>query len=202
MKLTRERIVEAGLVTFAEHGYQGLSMRQVAERLGVHAGSLYYHVRNKDALLALLADRVAARAYDAGERALADLPPGADWVDRVEAQAVALRLTLREHAGGPLLLAGSPSMLSPGALSLMERLLATLRDAGVPDRDRPVAADVLMSHVTGFVLQEQAKPEIPPSAHADMAALAARFPLTFAAGAHDTDELFTRSIRLLCAKLI
>src|SRR4051794_19346092 len=147
MKLTRERIVEAGLLVFAERGYAGLSMRLVAERLGVHAGSLYYHVRNKEALLALLADRVAARAYEAGERALADLPPGTDWVARVEAQALALRVTLREHAGGPLLLAGSPSMLSTGALSLMERLLGTLSDAGVPEAERPVAADVLMSYV-------------------------------------------------------
>jgi TetR/AcrR family tetracycline transcriptional repressor len=200
VKLTQERIVEAGLITFAEQGYAGLSMRQVAERLGVHAGSLYYHVRNKEALLALLADRLAVRAYQAGEEALAELPTDADWAARVEAQASALRRTLRAHAGGPLLLASSPAMLSPGALSLMERLLATLRDGGMPEAESAVAADVLMSYVTGFVLQEQAEPEVTPPADADLAALATRFPLTFAAGsAAVADEMFNRGIRRLCA---
>jgi AcrR family transcriptional regulator len=201
VKLTKERIIEAGLVTFAEHGYAGLSMRQVADRLGVHAGSLYYHVRNKEALLALLADRVAARAYDAGEAALAALDADAGWVARVEAQADALRRTLREHEGGPLLLAGSPSMLSPGGLSLMERLLGTLRDGGVPEPDRTIMADVLLSYVTGFVLQEQAESQATLPADADLAGLAVRFPLTFgSAKAHAPDEMFTRSVRLLCAR--
>ncbi|BCJ39569.1 hypothetical protein GCM10010168_92520 [Actinoplanes ianthinogenes] len=200
MKLTKERIVEAGMITFAEHGYAGLSMRQVAERLDVHAGSLYYHVRNKDALLALLADRLAGRAFEAGEKALAELPPSAGWADRVEAQATALRHTLRAHAGGPLLLAGSPAMLSPQALALMERLLATLRDGGVPEADRQVLGDVVLSYVTGFVLQEQAEPETARPADVDYAALAARFPLLFATLPPDSDEMFRRGVRQICER--
>ncbi|AEV84468.1 Tetracycline repressor protein class H [Actinoplanes sp. SE50] len=200
MKLTRERIVEAGMLTFAEHGYAGLSMRQVAERLDVHAGSLYYHVRNKEALLVLLADRLASRAFEAGEKALAELPESAGWADRVEAQAGALRQTLRAHAGGPLLLAGSPAMLSAQALALMERLLATLRDGGVPEADRTVLADVVLSYVTGFVLQEQAEPETAPPGDVDHAALTARFPLLFAAPPGSSDEMFHRGIRQICAR--
>ncbi|MYR87253.1 TetR family transcriptional regulator, partial [Streptomyces sp. SID685] len=42
MKLTKERIVDAGMAVFSEVGYQNLSMRQVADRLDAHAGSLYY----------------------------------------------------------------------------------------------------------------------------------------------------------------
>ncbi|MFI1993473.1 TetR/AcrR family transcriptional regulator [Actinoplanes sp. NPDC020271] len=198
MKLTKERIVEAGMITFAEHGYAGLSMRQVAERLDVHAGSLYYHVRNKEALLALLADRLASQAFEAGEKALTELPSAAGWIDRVEAQASALRHTLRKHAGGPLLLAGSPAMLSPQALALMERLLATLRDGGVPEEDRVVLADVVLSYVTGFVLQEQAEPETAPPTDVDPAALAARFPMLFARPPQGPDEMFRRGVRRIC----
>jgi TetR/AcrR family tetracycline transcriptional repressor len=202
VKLTKERIIDAGMVTFAEHGYAGLSMRQVAERLDVHAGSLYYHVRNKEALLALLADRVAAQAFEAGEKALAVLGSEAGWVARVEAQANALRETLREHEGGPLLLAGSPSMLSPGSLALMERLLTTLRDGGVPDSERSIVADLLLSYITGFVLQEQAEPQTTLPADADLASLAASFPLTFSvAQSHTSDEMFARSIRRLCDQM-
>ncbi|MFI9045960.1 TetR/AcrR family transcriptional regulator [Streptomyces sp. NPDC053427] len=200
MKLTKERIVDAGMAAFAEVGFHGLSMRQVAERLGVHAGSLYYHVRGKDELLGLMADRVCRQAYDAGTAALAALPPEATWQDEVEAQAEALRRSIQQHSGGAMLLADSPGMLSPGALSLMERLLQTLLNAGVPDAHCGIAADTLLSHITGFVLQERSSspaPAVTAEVHAD---LRARFPLVIERMPRlSQDEKFQRSIRLLCA---
>ncbi|MET8853473.1 TetR/AcrR family transcriptional regulator [Amycolatopsis sp. NPDC004625] len=200
MKLTPARIVEASMVVFHEVGAAGLSMRRVADRLGVHAGSLYYHVRDKNALLCLMADRVAQQAYDDGTTALDSLPPEAGWQEQVVAQAEALRHTLLRHPGGAALLAGSPRTLSPAALGLMERLLRTLSHAGVPATHRSVAADAVLSHVTGFVLQEQSEPGVPDPREEDVAALAARFPLTFAeAGAGDQDEKFRRAVRFLCA---
>ncbi|MEV7503134.1 TetR/AcrR family transcriptional regulator [Streptomyces sp. NPDC093018] len=201
MKLTKERIVDAGMAVFAEVGYQNLSMRQVADRLDAHAGSLYYHVRGKEELLALMADRVCRRAYDAGTAALAALPSAAVWQDRVEAQATALRAEIKEHAGGAQLLAESPGMLSTGAFSLMERLLCTLLDGGLPAGHCGIAADTLLSHVTGFVLQEQNQPTAPPAVTADLYAdLCERFPLVMGdlIPRPGADEKFTRSIRLLC----
>ncbi|MER7752664.1 TetR/AcrR family transcriptional regulator [Kitasatospora sp. NPDC097643] len=202
MKLTKERIVDAGMTVFAEVGYHNLSMRQVAERLDAHAGSLYYHVRGKEELLALMADRVCRRAYDTGTAALADLPPEATWQDRVEAQATALRRSILPHPGGAQLLAESPGVLSPGGLSLMERLLRTLLDAGVPAAHCGIAADTLLSHVTGFVLQEQNQPAAPPPVTAERyAELCEQFPLIMGPllPRLDQDEKFRRSVRLLCA---
>ncbi|MFK0192479.1 TetR/AcrR family transcriptional regulator [Kitasatospora sp. NPDC090308] len=202
MKLTKERIVDAGMAVFAEVGYQNLSMRQVADRLDAHAGSLYYHVRGKEELLALMADRVCRSAYDAGSAALAALPPAADWQDRVATQATALRLSIKQHPGGAQLLAESPGTLSTGALALMERLLRTLLDAGLPADHCAVCADTLLSHVTGFVLQEQNQPAAPPSVTAERyAELRERFPLLMGPSMPrlGQDEKFTRSVRLLCA---
>ncbi|WNI23509.1 TetR/AcrR family transcriptional regulator C-terminal domain-containing protein [Streptomyces sp. ITFR-16] len=201
MKLTKERIVDAGMAVFAEVGYQNLSMRQVADRLDTHAGSLYYHVRGKDELLNLMADQVCRRAYDAGTEALAALPPAAPWQDHIAAQAAALRLSIKQHPGGAQLLAESPGTLSTGALSLMERLLRTLLDAGLPADHCAVAADTLLSHVTGFVLQEQNQPATPPAVTAERyAELCERFPLLMSPSTPrlSQDEKFTRSIRLLC----
>ncbi|KAA2261067.1 TetR/AcrR family transcriptional regulator [Solihabitans fulvus] len=200
MKLTAERIIDAGMEIFAEGGYHALSMRQVAERLDAQAGSLYYHVKNKNALLQLMADRVARQAYDAGTAALAALPDPRDWRARLEAQASSLRRSIQPHPGAALLLAHSPTVLSVGALSLMERLLLTLSDAGVPDEDRGIAADTILSHVTGFVLQEQSESVTPTVSAKEAAELYRRFPRTIAAGlAFDADEKFARSVRLLCA---
>ncbi|OIK28402.1 TetR/AcrR family transcriptional regulator [Streptomyces malaysiense] len=201
MKLTKERIVDAGMAVFAEAGYQNLSMRQVADRLDAHAGSLYYHVRGKEELLALMADRVCHRAYDAGTDALAALPPAATWQDRVEAQVTALRAEIKRHPGGAQLLAESPGVLSTGAFSLMERLLRTLLDGGLPAAHCGIAADSLLSHVTGFVLQEQNGPAAPPAVTAGRyAELRERFPLVMGdlIPRLSQDEKFTRSIRLLC----
>ncbi|MFE7527155.1 TetR/AcrR family transcriptional regulator [Kitasatospora sp. NPDC057542] len=201
MKLTKERIVDAGMAVFAEVGYQNLSMRQVADRLDAHAGSLYYHVRGKDELLALMADRICRRAYDAGTEALDALPPTATWQDRIEAQATTLRLGIKQHPGGAQLLAESPGMLSVGALSLMERLLRTLLDAGLPADQCGIAADTLLSHVTGFVLQEQNQPAAPPTVTAELyTELREQFPLVIGEliPRLSQDEKFTRSIRLLC----
>ncbi|WP_371933780.1 TetR/AcrR family transcriptional regulator C-terminal domain-containing protein [Streptomyces castrisilvae] len=78
------------------------------------------------------------------------------------AQATALRLSIKQHPGGAQLLAESPGTLSTGALSLMERLLRTLLDAGLPAGHCAIAADTLLSHITGFVLQEQNQPAAPP----------------------------------------
>ncbi|MEV4117016.1 TetR family transcriptional regulator [Nonomuraea sp. NPDC049695] len=199
MKLNKERIVDAGMATFAEVGYHGLSMRQVAERLGAHAGSLYYHVRNKNELLAMMADRVCRQAYDAGTAALAALPSPSTWQDEIEAQVTALRGSIRQHPGGAILLADSPGMLSPGALSLLERLLRTLAAAGVPAEHRLIAADTLLSHVTGFVLQEQGTSQTPAITPATYADLRERFPHVFEeTPLPGQDEKFRRSIRLLC----
>ncbi|MFC7862526.1 TetR/AcrR family transcriptional regulator [Streptomyces murinus] len=202
MKLTKERIVDAGMAVFAEVGYQNLSMRQVADRLDAHAGSLYYHVRGKEELLALMADRVCRRAYDAGTAALTALPSATTWQDRVEAQATALRAQVKEHPGGAQLLAESPGMLSTGAFSLMERLLRTLLDGGLPAAHCGIAADTLLSHVTGFVLQEQNQPTAPPAVTAELYAdLCERFPLLMGdlIPRLSDDEKFSRSVRLLCA---
>ncbi|MFJ6777201.1 TetR/AcrR family transcriptional regulator C-terminal domain-containing protein, partial [Kitasatospora sp. NPDC091257] len=130
------------------------------------------------------------------------LPPTATWQDRTQAQATALRLSIKQHPGGAQLLAESPGMLSTGALSLMERLLRTLLDAGLPAEHCAIAADTLLSHVTGFVLQEQNQPATPPPVTAELyTELRERFPLLMdpSMPRHSQDEKFARSVRLLCA---
>lgn len=199
MKLTVERIVEAGLAVFADTGYHGLSMRQVADRLDAQAGSLYHHVASKGELLQLMADRLAGQAYDAGAAAIEALPADAGWPARIEAQVVALRQVLSRNPGGAMLFAGSPKVLSAGALSLMERMLTTLAEAGVPQEHRGVAADTLFSHAAGYVLQEQIEAPAGPVTQEGAEALTERFPMTFAAASeHDDDEQFVRSVRLIC----
>ena len=48
---TKERILETSLALFAQRGYSGVSMRDIAEQLGVTKGALYKHYDSKQAIL-------------------------------------------------------------------------------------------------------------------------------------------------------
>jgi len=51
---TRSRILDAALDVFSEHGFEGSTLQQVADRLGFTKAALYYHFRSKDDILGAL----------------------------------------------------------------------------------------------------------------------------------------------------
>lgn len=55
----RQAILDAASALFLEHGYQGFSLRQVAEQIGYSPGTLYLYFEDKDAiLLAIMSEGV------------------------------------------------------------------------------------------------------------------------------------------------
>lgn len=79
-------LVSVAIDVLEQYGLPDLSMRRVAARLGVQPSALYWHVRDKQSLLALVTDRV----LDAVELD-APLP---DWRAEVRARAVTLHTAL------------------------------------------------------------------------------------------------------------
>ncbi len=63
---TKERILDAALDLFTEKGFDGTSLREIAERLGVTKAALYYHFASKDDILMAL----HMRLHDFGKEAL------------------------------------------------------------------------------------------------------------------------------------
>ena len=59
-RLDRSQIVQAALDLLDAVGFDGLTMRSLAKKLGVKAASLYWHVHDKQDLLSLLADEICA----------------------------------------------------------------------------------------------------------------------------------------------
>jgi AcrR family transcriptional regulator len=53
---TREQIRTLALELFAERGYDGTSLREIAERLGITKAAVYYHFKTKEEILASLID--------------------------------------------------------------------------------------------------------------------------------------------------
>ncbi len=62
-----QRVLHAALELFAEHGFEGTSLQQIADRMGVTKAAVYYHFRTKDDLLAAL----VGPAYDELESLIA-----------------------------------------------------------------------------------------------------------------------------------
>lgn len=141
---TRERILDAALVSFADRGYEATSLDVLAAGLGVRKQTILYHFGTKDALLEAVIDASAADLADALERALAKAGPG---FQRVEAL---VKTTFRLAARRPELLGllREVSRLGPPATTrlmdaldpLIERARAFLEaemDAGNMRRQDP-----------------------------------------------------------------
>ena len=58
---TKERILEAALTLFAENGYDGTSVEQIATEVGIKAPSLYKHYKGKEDILNALIDSAEVR---------------------------------------------------------------------------------------------------------------------------------------------
>ena len=58
---TKERILDAALSLFAENGYKGTSVEQIANIVGIKAPSLYKHYKGKEDILNALLDSAEAR---------------------------------------------------------------------------------------------------------------------------------------------
>jgi AcrR family transcriptional regulator len=69
--LSRATVIDTACELFAERGYRGTSMKDVAETLGVRASSLYNHVTSKQDMLFAIMDKAMDRALNAQEEALA-----------------------------------------------------------------------------------------------------------------------------------
>jgi AcrR family transcriptional regulator len=68
--VSRDSLLEAACLLFAEHGYQATSMKDIASALGVRAPSLYNHVAGKQDILLAIMDKAMDRAIDALAAAL------------------------------------------------------------------------------------------------------------------------------------
>jgi AcrR family transcriptional regulator len=86
MSARREELTRIAARLFAERGYQGTSLADLAEALGVQKPSLYHHIASKEDLLW----EVACEGAEAFHAALDGVPANAPTTERI-------RLALRAH---------------------------------------------------------------------------------------------------------
>jgi TetR/AcrR family transcriptional regulator, tetracycline repressor protein len=144
--LDQRQIVQAALALLDEVGFDGLSMRSLAKKLGIQAASLYWHVRGKQDLLSLLAEEICAPMHEPDRT----LP----WRNQLEGLANEYRRVLLAHRDAARVLASSGGPSGPRRLRLTEIGLRTLLGAGFSHREAAYAGLLLNDFVIMSVLEE------------------------------------------------
>src|SRR5947209_627524 len=147
--LNREQVLRAAINLANQSGLESLSMRKLAQGLGVEAMSLYNHVANKDDLLDGMVDVVFTEI---------GLPPtGVDWKPAMRQRAISAREVLARYSWAIGVLE-SRSQPGPATLRHHDAVLGCLREAGFSIAMAAHAYSVLDSYIYGFTLNEQALP--------------------------------------------
>lgn len=194
--ISRELIVQAALDLLDEEGIDGVTARALAQRLGVRAPALYWHMSNKQEILdemgTEIARRVAAR--------LEDLPPGLGWRERLAAYAGSLRSEYLAHRDGGRTFSAA-RITDPAVVRAQEGHLRSAIDAGLALEHAAAAAQTLTAFVVGFVIGEQERggpePYLLTERDAGVGAVA---PLVKQAGrqlVRDSDDLFEEGLDLV-----
>ncbi|MEY9845008.1 AcrR family transcriptional regulator [Streptacidiphilus sp. BW17] len=143
--LTRERIAAAALDVVDELGADGLTMRALAERLGVKAASLYNHVESKEALVDAVSQLVNE---EIDHTPLAD----PDWRAGLAGYAHGYRAVFLRHPNTIALLARR-RVEADRALRGYDALLGALGRAGLDPADAAETAAALDYLVLGSALE-------------------------------------------------
>lgn len=143
----REEILDAALAIADERGLEAVSMRTLAERVGVTPMALYRHVEDKAALLDGMAGRLLAALVPAGDTA--EQP----WDVRLTALAHACRAVTQRHPWAAHLLFSRPAV-TPDAVRAVDIIYTALLDAGVPEPAVPRLERLVSTFVIGFAASE------------------------------------------------
>ncbi len=144
--LNKERILNQALLLADTGGIESLSMRKLADALGVKAMSLYNHFANKDEILDGLVECVVA------EIEVPSLPPE-KWKSALIVRANSAHTALLAHPWATQAIV-SRMNIGPNILGYIDKTLGCLLNAGFSVEMADHAWNAMDSHIYGFTLQE------------------------------------------------
>lgn len=144
-RLNRAKVLRAAVELADEGGFEALTMRRLADRLGVVPMALYKHVADKRELLDGMVDLVFAEV---------EVPVDVDWQTAMRLRAASMRQALLRHPWA----VGRMETGTPGPANLHHHnavMRCLRRDAGFPFRMAVHAYNLMDAYVYGFALQEK-----------------------------------------------
>jgi AcrR family transcriptional regulator len=128
LPLTRDRVLAAAMDLADEDGIDALTMRRLADQLGVEAMSIYHHLPNKGAILDGLAEQVFLEI----ETAVGgfDVPdPGTPWVTTVRPRILGARRVMLRHRWVPGVME-SRGVMTPTMARYVDAIVGAMHAGG------------------------------------------------------------------------
>ncbi|MBV2155376.1 TetR/AcrR family transcriptional regulator C-terminal domain-containing protein [Kitasatospora sp. SUK 42] len=148
-KLDRAQVVDTALRLLNEVGLDGLTLRAIATELDVKAPALYWHFKDKQALLDEMATEIMRRMTAEAP------PPAGDWRQEYLATMRTLRAHLLRYRDGARVYSGArftDTSYAPG----LDAALRVLIGAGFSPAAAARAWQTAYSYTIGYVVEEQA----------------------------------------------
>ncbi|WP_113699129.1 TetR/AcrR family transcriptional regulator C-terminal domain-containing protein [Nonomuraea lactucae] len=144
--LSREQIIDAALAFVDERGLDALTMRALAQELGVYPTALYWHVGTKAQLLSAVSARIFEEVALPGAGEL----PWDAWLAMMARQC---RAAIHRHPNlAPIV--GSHLVVTTTAIPLVERVIVVLEGAGLAGEELLHVYNSLIGFVLGWVTLE------------------------------------------------
>jgi TetR/AcrR family tetracycline transcriptional repressor len=148
LRLNSNQVVAEARRIAAEQGVQSVTMRRLADALGVMPNALYTYFPDKGAILDAVLDDLLGDVKRPGRRS--------SWRDALASLMGSYRRLLLTQSGLIALTVSRP-MYGPNALRLREDMLTLLREGHLDDADAVSAFLALFAYTTGFVAFETAR---------------------------------------------
>ncbi len=148
--LSRDDIAAAALRIADEEGFEAVSMRRVARELGAGTMTLYHYVRNKDELVAVMADRMMAEVVVEGE-----LPES--WRDAISQIARNSRDAFIRHPWAITHMFNTGG--GPSSMRHFDQSLEAVAATGLPPQERLQLVLMVDDFVFGWVMREVSSSE-------------------------------------------
>jgi AcrR family transcriptional regulator len=145
-RLTRQKIAAVALAIADREGFEAVSMRRVARELKAGTMSLYYYVKSKDDLIAVMDDALM------GEALLPSLPKG--WQRAMLAIAKRTHAIFIRHPWALVAMLSAPPGIN--AMRHMEQCLEALAETSMTEKQKITLLAMVDDFVFGHALREAA----------------------------------------------
>jgi AcrR family transcriptional regulator len=143
-RYTREQIGDAALRVADQDGFEAVTMKRIAAELGAGTMTLYYYVRNKGDIVALMQDAILADVLIPAD----ELPGG--WREALTVIARRTRQVLIAHPWS--LVSLNEAQFGPNAMRHFEQSLAAVAGTGLPTATRFELIALVDDYVAGSAL--------------------------------------------------